>query len=130
MKRTFIAVLLSAYFTGGCVADSLPQFSRPQVKDSGSLTNIIDVDGDRKPDVVFAVSDAKKVSATDVTFRRYFVFFRRNLGEGNYDAPRFLFVTDKEESMKGIPYEDIDREGFKDPKRGEYLKSLLNKANY
>jgi hypothetical protein len=110
----------------------LPQFSRTESKDSSTLTNIVDVDGDRRPDVVFAVSESKKIQAgtSDVTLRRYFVFVRRNLGSGNYAPPQFLFVTDKEEAMRGIPYEDVDRDVFKDPKRSEYLKGLISNVSY
>ncbi|MFH1331951.1 MAG: hypothetical protein ABIH63_01575 [archaeon] len=129
MKRTLAVVLLTAAFGYGCDVNSL-LFSKPEPK--SILENMVDVDGDRRPDIVFAVSDAKSipVEKSQVTLRRYFVFFRRNLGEGKYDAPKLLFVTDKEEIMKGIPYEDIERESFKDPKRAEYLRGLIDNASY
>ena len=87
---------------------------------SGPLT---DVDGDNKLDIIFGVyfSGAQNHRHDD-----YYVFYKRNLGDGNFDKPKFLYAI---EFMKDIQKAGIPFELGVDPNspRGKYLMNLIIK---
>ena len=78
---------------------------------------ISDVDGDGKPDIVFGVTTAGRSP--------YYVFYRRNVGDGKFDDPTFLYLVDNWDYNTKIPLKYYHLSELPSDK---YLKSLVDKV--
>ena len=108
-KKNLVKILITSTFAlGGC-----EQKGEVSPKE---IANIKDVDGDSKPDLVFGIKECPAIGC------EWYVFYKRNIDNGEFSDPKFLYKTCISPNDSGIPYEII-RHGRGSSERDKYMTS-------
>jgi len=115
MKNKTLANLIFAGFLGlsiGCDSGGITDTGLKEAVNTLKGTYLQDVDADGKSDIVYS---------TDIPGQRnWHVFYKRNLGNGEFDKPRFLYSYYTH--SPGIPVQDVLKDEV------DFYLNLVNQA--
>ncbi|MEK6854942.1 MAG: VCBS repeat-containing protein [Nanoarchaeota archaeon] len=112
LKKTLASIVIA----GALALGNTGCEQRVEVKEPPQYNSSKDIDGDGKPDIVFAVRTDPSI------FCSWYVFYKRNIGEGQFGDP--IFLSKAENEPEGLFWEYAS--GNSD--RGKYLRELIQKA--